>query len=41
MMNKLMSPKYITPLCEVIELRPEGIIASSNIEDLKDGGKLW
>lgn len=32
---------YIIPLCEVIELRPEGIIAASNIEDLKDGGKLW
>jgi len=32
---------YPPPLCEVIELRPEGIIAQSNIEDLKDGGKLW
>lgn len=32
---------YHTPLCEVIALRPEGIIAQSNIEDLKDGGKLW
>ena len=32
---------YIVPLCEVVELRLEGIIAQSNIEDLKDGGKLW
>ncbi len=32
---------YVSPISEVVELRPEGIIASSNIEDLKDGGKLW
>lgn len=32
---------YQSPLCEVITLRPEGIIAASNIEDLEDGGKVW
>lgn len=32
---------YIPPICAIVTLRPEGIIAQSNIEDLKDGGKLW
>lgn len=36
-----MKEKYSTPECEAVMLRPEGIIAASNIEDLEDGGKLW
>ena len=38
---KNMKNLYHSPLCEVISLRPEGIIAASNIEDLEDGGKVW
>ncbi len=34
---------YLPPECFVIKLNPENdlLLTSENIDDLKDGGKLW